>query len=355
MSRTVLIIEDDPAVAGLLKDVLNADGYETTMAADGETGLDIFAESNFDAVIVDVLLPRIQGFDVLPRLRKLPGGADVPIVMVSADLRGDSYAERMEARHNIAAFLQKPVDLERLRDVLRQQTDLRRSGQIKSDPSQPPLAPSSEYREPPPLTAPLDGSLESIPFARILGGIFSERLTGALRLRKASVKKLIYFENGIPVFVKSNLLHECLGRVMVAERMITQEACDRSLTRKQHEPHKRQGELLVEMGSISPHNLEFALELQMQAKLFDVFSWMEGRYQFNANVRFEGEPVALSMGPALLLYEGASRSMSTDRIRRDLSVAGEWMLVPSSEASLRYQALQLEPRADRFLDCIDGS
>ncbi|MEM7711395.1 MAG: DUF4388 domain-containing protein, partial [Pseudomonadota bacterium] len=115
------------------------------------------------------------------------------------------------------------------------------------------------------------------------------------------------------------------------------------------------GELLVEMGSISPHNLEFALELQMQAKLFDVFSWPEGRYQFNTNVRFEVEPVSLSMGPALLLYEGASRSMSTDRIRRDLAVAGEWMLVPSSEASLRHQALQLEPRADRFLDAIDGT
>ena len=84
-----------------------------------------FAESGFDAVIVDVVLPRLQGFDLLPRLRKLPRGADVPVVMVSGGVRGDAHAERMQARHDIAAYLHKPVDLQRLKDVLHAETLVR--------------------------------------------------------------------------------------------------------------------------------------------------------------------------------------------------------------------------------------
>ena len=354
MSRTVLIIENEPAVAGLFKDVLTADGYEVVVAADGESGLDVFAETGVDAVVVDVVLPRLQGFDLLPRLRNLPGGSNVPVIMVSGESRPDAFAARVEARHDIAAYLQKPVDLERLKSVLRTETDRPNAGQLAA------VLPSdangaATTHEPGPLTVPPQGSLESVPFARVLGGIYAERLTGALMLRKSSVKKLVYFKEGLPIFVKSNVLHECLGRVMVAERLISQDECDRSLSRKHTEPHKRQGELLVEMGSISPHNLEFGLELQMQAKLFDIFSWLEGRYQFNPNVSFEGDPVSLSISPALLIYEGASRAMSTDRIRRDLGFAQNWMLVPSRDPSYRYQALQLDPRADRFLDLIDGS
>ena len=357
MSRAVLIIEDEPAVAAQLQDALTADGFDCTVALDGETGLDVFAaRGGFDAVIVDVVLPRLQGFDLLPRLRKLPGGPDVPVVMMSAESRGDGHAERMEARHDIAAYLHQPVDIDRLKTILRGERSGSGSGKGQLAGVLPPQADgAAQVEEPAPLPAPTQGDLRGVPFARVLGGIYSERLSGSLMLRKDSVKKLIYFNDGEPVFVKSNLLHECLGRIMVAERLISQEECDQSLARKHQEPHKRQGELLIEMGSISAHNLAFGLELQMQTKLFDVFSWLEGRYQFNPNVTFEGEPVPLSMSPAMLIYEGASRAMSTERIRRDLAFAGDWMLVPARDASYRYQALQLDPRADRFLDRIDGT
>ena len=353
MSRTVLIIEDDPADAGTVQRTsFPADGLRSRRSLpDGETGLDVFAESPFDAVIVDVLLPRIQGFDLLPRLRKLPGGAEVPVIMVSGDARGSGYAERMQARHSIAAFLQKPVDAERLKAILR--AEIAQSG-ADEGPKTTKQA-TETFREPPPLAASLQGDLDAVPFARVLGGIYSERLTGALMLRKASIKKLIYFKDGIPVFVKSNLLHECLGRVMVAERLISQEECDRSLARKHNEPHKRQGELLIEMGCISEHNLAFGLELQMQTKLFDLFSWLEGRYQFNPNVVFDGDPVEISMSPAMLIYEGASRSMSTESIRRDLTFTQDWVLVPSADPSFQSQALQLDPKAERFISLIDGT
>ncbi len=357
MSRTVLVIEDEPAVAGMIKNALVADGCDVVVASDGESGLDRFAESRFDAVVVDVVLPRLQGFDLLPRLRNLPGGAEVPVVMLRGDVRGDGFAERAEGRHDIAAYLHKPVDLKRLTDVVRAETGHAGAagGQLAAVLGDDAAAAEPPPPEPPPISTPMQGELNDVPFARLLGAIYSHRRTGALMLRKSSVKKLIYFREGLPTFVKSNLLHECLGRIMVAERLITQEECDHSLARKQTEPHKRQGELLVDMGCISPHNLAFGLELQMQAKLFDVFSWLEGRYQFNASVEYDGEAIPMSMGPAMLIYEGASRAMSTERIRRDLQFAQDWMLVPTRSESFRYQALQLDPRADRFLARIDGT
>src|SRR5262249_37523871 len=131
----------------------------------------------------------------------------------------------------------------------------------KADPPVVPLGRKDSIpSDPPKLTVPDRGTLESVPFARLLGGLFAGRVTGQLLLKKGSVKKIVYLRQGIPVFVKSNLVTECLGRVMVAEKLISEEECTRSLERKKASG-KRQGEVLVEMGSISPHNLEFALEL----------------------------------------------------------------------------------------------
>src|SRR5262249_10969654 len=156
------------------------------------------------------------------------------------------------------------------------------------------------------------------PFATVLGRLYRTRATGALMLRKASVKKIVYLSEGIPVFVKSNLLAECLGQIMVQERLISQDECDLSLQRKRQE-RRPQGDILVHMGSISARNLNFALELQMQTKLFDVFSWLEGRYQFNDRSDLHASAVSMPMTPVQLIYEGAARAMSNERIARELA------------------------------------
>ena len=89
MGRTVLIVEDDKSVARLLADVLEADGYQALVEADGEWGLRTFQHKDVDLVITDVLLPKLVGFDLVEQLRalekwdgKLPqvSGGAVPFV-----------------------------------------------------------------------------------------------------------------------------------------------------------------------------------------------------------------------------------------------------------------------------------
>ena len=73
-------------------------------------------------------------------------------------------------------------------------------------------------------------------------------------MRREPTKKIVYLKEGYPIFVKSNLLSECLGRVLVREKMISDEECERSLVQMKDKSGRQQGTVLIEMGAISPHN-----------------------------------------------------------------------------------------------------
>ena len=77
----ILIIEDDRSIAELERDYLNANGFECELAFDGESGLQSALENDFDLVIIDVMLPRRDGFSVCAELRK---SKDVPVIFLSA-------------------------------------------------------------------------------------------------------------------------------------------------------------------------------------------------------------------------------------------------------------------------------
>jgi hypothetical protein len=75
----------------------------------------------------------------------------------------------------------------------------------------------------------LRGSLARQPFAHLLQRIYAGRLTGALLLTSDKVKKIIYVENGYPVAVRSNDPTECLGQILLEQRMISGETLAESL------------------------------------------------------------------------------------------------------------------------------
>ena len=69
MAQTVLIIEDDPNIADLLHLYLEKEGYATTIAADGGKGLEKFRELKPDLVLLDIMLPVMDGWSVLKKIR----------------------------------------------------------------------------------------------------------------------------------------------------------------------------------------------------------------------------------------------------------------------------------------------
>ena len=77
----ILIVEDDRAIARIEKDYLEMGGFRVTLAEDGETGLRLALQEPFDLILLDVMLPGMDGFHLLQRLRER---LDVPILMVTA-------------------------------------------------------------------------------------------------------------------------------------------------------------------------------------------------------------------------------------------------------------------------------
>lgn len=77
----ILIVEDDPAIQALLHDFLNEAGYDTTLASDGVDALAKYSEQQFDLILLDIMLPKIDGYGVCSVIRQK---SDVPIIMLTA-------------------------------------------------------------------------------------------------------------------------------------------------------------------------------------------------------------------------------------------------------------------------------
>jgi two-component system, OmpR family, response regulator MprA len=119
----VLVVDDEPAVRRALERALRLEAYDVELAADGEEALDALARSPADAVILDVLMPRLDGLEVCRRMRK--AGDHTPILMLTARDAIDDRVEGLEAGAD--DYLVKPFALRELQARLR--ALLRRAGE----------------------------------------------------------------------------------------------------------------------------------------------------------------------------------------------------------------------------------
>jgi two-component system, OmpR family, phosphate regulon response regulator OmpR len=118
MPGRILLVDDDAALAGLLTEYLKPVGYELNVAATGDAGLKRLAADPFDAVLLDVMLPDLDGFEVCRRIRS---SSDVPVLMLTA--RGQDEDRIVGLELGADDYVPKPFNprelLARLRAVLR--------------------------------------------------------------------------------------------------------------------------------------------------------------------------------------------------------------------------------------------
>ena len=112
MANRILVVEDDERSRRLLVDVLGHHGFEVTAVETGELGLACSRDGLPDAVLLDIQLPGINGFEVLWRLRQIEGGARVPILAVTASVMDHDRRKIMEAGFD--AYVPKPVNIREL-------------------------------------------------------------------------------------------------------------------------------------------------------------------------------------------------------------------------------------------------
>ena len=116
MTKTLLVIEDDQSTVRLLTIALERKGYEIQVASNGLTGLKAARAQVPQVILLDLMLPGVDGFEVLNRLRSMPETADIPVIVVSA--KSSTADQERAAKLGAVKYLQKPYRMQQLHDEL---------------------------------------------------------------------------------------------------------------------------------------------------------------------------------------------------------------------------------------------
>ena len=124
----VLVVEDEARLAATLKDLLELDGYTVDVCHDGESGLDEALSDIYDVCVLDVMLPKLDGFTVLQRLREAKSG--LPVLLLTARSEVTDRVRGLDSGADY--YLTKPFEpkelLACLRALTRRQPELRQTG-----------------------------------------------------------------------------------------------------------------------------------------------------------------------------------------------------------------------------------
>jgi CheY-like chemotaxis protein len=119
--KKILVVEDDPVNQMILADFLAANGYETVSASTGPEGIERFELDAPDLMLVDVQLPRQNGFEVVREIKSRPTGKATPILLMSAVYNDRDQTNRTVQLGTLAdGYLTKPFDLVHLLSQVRE-------------------------------------------------------------------------------------------------------------------------------------------------------------------------------------------------------------------------------------------
>ena len=132
MSQTILIVEDDPDICDLIEIHLNDIGYQLDRAADGEAGLSRIEQNSYALVILDLMLPKLDGLEVCKRTRELD--KQIPIVMLTS--KSEELDKVLGLELGADDYITKPFSVREL--TARVKALLRRAGSVPEPDSEAP-------------------------------------------------------------------------------------------------------------------------------------------------------------------------------------------------------------------------
>jgi two-component system, chemotaxis family, chemotaxis protein CheY len=112
--KRILVVDDEPTIRELIIDALRESAFQVEGAANGAEGLEITRRWLPHAIVLDLMMPRLDGTGFVQLMRLNPDLAAVPVLLVTAAYGAEQEAERMGAR----AFLPKPFELDRLVELV---------------------------------------------------------------------------------------------------------------------------------------------------------------------------------------------------------------------------------------------
>ena len=116
MAKRILVVDDDENILSLERTILEQKGFVVTCAAGGAEALKLLAEETFDLVLLDVMMPEIDGFTVCRRIKENPRTREVPVIFLTAKGGGEALAEGFES--GAIMYINKPFTANKLLTIV---------------------------------------------------------------------------------------------------------------------------------------------------------------------------------------------------------------------------------------------
>lgn len=129
MSKYILVIDDDKNICEVIKLYLQKEGYKVTLAYDGQAGIDEFLRETPELIVLDIMMPRKDGWEVLKQIRKT---SDVPVIMLTA--KGETFDKVLGLELGADDYIVKPFDPKEF--IARVKAVTRRANKQEEEPAE---------------------------------------------------------------------------------------------------------------------------------------------------------------------------------------------------------------------------
>src|SRR6266568_231228 len=199
----------------------------------------------------------------------------------------------------------------------------------------------------------IKGSLKEASLPDVLQLLALGQKTGCLSIADRSNFGYIYFDKGRICYASIVNRRDRLGDILVKHEKISQEQLDAAIHRQSKARDKKLGEILVMQNVLTQQELERYMRMQIEESVFYLFTWTQGTFNFEADVRPEQQDFLVSINPELLLLEGARRVDEWGLIVKKIPSFDLIFLVDRDRLAI--SDATLTEVQDRLLPLLDGS
>ncbi len=376
----ILDIDDSPTVQRLIEMILASQGYQVVLASDGEEGIAKARSERPEVILVDFVMPKMNGYQVCKTLKDDPEFKDTPIILVTS--KGDKVGSKFVDVLGITEYFTKPFQpeelLAKIREVIdrkkqapppppprEQRREARPSAPAPAVPIQQPAAGGIESlvrsiveqvldqfvkntlpelikkelsKSQPSEGAGIKGNLASVRIVEVLQMLGLQRQTGRLAINHSGDNVEVYFKDGMVVFASSNS-----NGVRTALEMLLRKSCKLSDDRLAHvlrisdmtsQPVDR---ILVQEKMLDARTFGECLKRHTESAVFKIMAWKDGEFFFEkaAPPQFG---VIMHLKVDDLLLEGARRADEWSLIQQKIThfdIVFEPMIGNAEELSTR--------------------
>src|SRR6476646_131349 len=199
----------------------------------------------------------------------------------------------------------------------------------------------------------IKGSLKEASLPDVLQLLAMGKKTGCLAVTHRNNFGYIYFAKGQICYASIVNRRDRIGDILVKAGSVTQAQLEAAISAQALHRDKRIGELLVAQGAITKEALHAQIRLQIEEAVYFLFTWMQGTFNFEADVRPEEQDFQVSINPESLLLEGARRVDEWTLIEKKIPSFDLIFLVDRDRLAI--SDAKLTEMQERLLSLLDGS